>query len=570
MTPAGAASSTTPTRDQMARDVGILVLAMASAFLLAGPSGNFPLLDDWSFAAPVDGLIRHGRFEPTGWTAMTLLTQTLWGALFSIAGGFSFDTLRFSSVVAAFVAAGAGYALLRELDQPRQLCRLLAYTLAFTPIFFALSATFMTDVPFIALMLLASIAFCRHLRTGSRTAWTAALLLSVAAILMRQLALVLPLAFALASIIDRRHRRWPWWTTVLPLLLGLACYAIYRGSMQAAGILPAAADLQAGWLLAALKTPDTVGVFLRNSHVALVYLGWFLLPVLLILAARLRAASRRMFDPAAAIGTIIVGALAMLTRARDGSHPMRMPLADNILVPAGIGPPLLRDQYLLRLDNLPPLPDGFWITVTVLGLIGAVLLLACAATAIARLLASWRGDRWTAPDACAVLLLLAAAIYLAAFLLTAFFDRYLLPAVPLLAVGIAATGRHGDIVRSAPAAPRFAATLVLATALFSIAGTHDLMAWNRLRWQVLDELMHSRALTPRDIDGGFEFNGYHLYDPAYAPVEGKSSWWVDRDDYLIGFGPTPGFTIIEQHRFQSWLWMRPLPLVVLQKQIPGG
>ena len=75
-----AAWTSPPDRHAVARDLTCLVLAFALALLLIGPSGNFPLLDDWSFAAAVRGILEDGTFRPPDWTAMTLVMHTVWGS----------------------------------------------------------------------------------------------------------------------------------------------------------------------------------------------------------------------------------------------------------------------------------------------------------------------------------------------------------------------------------------------------------------------------------------------------------------------------------------------------------
>jgi hypothetical protein len=39
-----------------------------------------------------------------------------------------------------------------------------------------------------------------------------------------------------------------------------------------------------------------------------------------------------------------------------------------------------------------------------------------------------------------------------------------------------------------------------------------------------------KDVKPKDIDGGFEFNGWYLFDTFT-----KTNWWVVNDTYLIAF-----------------------------------
>src|SRR5207249_4771724 len=49
-----------------------------------------------------------------------------------------------------------------------------------------------------------------------------------------------------------------------------------------------------------------------------------------------------------------------------------MPLSGNTLYDFGLGPPLLRDTYVLGLHHLPTAPRAFWLAVTVAAVIGSV------------------------------------------------------------------------------------------------------------------------------------------------------------------------------------------------------
>ncbi len=542
-----------PDRRAVAHDLTCLVLALAAALLLIGPSGNFPLLDDWSFAAAVRGILADGTFRPTDWTAMTLVMQTLWGSAFSLIAGYSFDTLRFSTAVLAFAAVALCYLLSREMGLPRWLCLLTAATLASTPFFVVLSVTFMTDIPFLAAMLAAALSFVRALRQPSWRTFAVAIVLTLFSVLIRQLAIALPLAFALIYPFFHRGRARSVLIGAIPLLFGIAAFVGYQIWLGSSGRLPSDSEMWTQWFLHSLTDPGTIKTALRNIYVALVYLGWFLLPLSIVIMVTANDEYRSTLRRDVFGAGIVIALLTLLTRARDGSWPVQMPTADNILVPSGLGTPLLRDQYLLRLDNIPPLPNAFWLLISALGLIGATLLLALLTTAAISLVKRWRQRQTTDRDGSAALLLVSVAAYLFPVLVTAFFDRYLLPALPLLTVALAAV-----LLPVRASLPEFrwqcvSVALLAGFATFSIAGTHDYLAWNRLRWQMLGELMQKRQLTPAQIDGGSEFNGLLNYRKGYKAVEGKSSWWVDGDDWMIGFGPVPGYDIIERRSYRHWL-----------------
>jgi hypothetical protein len=99
----------------------------------------------------------------------------------------------------------------------------------------------------------------------------------------------------------------------------------------------------------------------------------------------------------------------------------------------------------------------------------------------------------------------------------------------------------------------FSALVPLIFGLFAIGGTHDYLAWNQARWQALNDLMAKDGVSYKNIDGGFEFNGLYAYQSGYRIDPSKSPWWVDRDDYLISFGPVPGYMEMRRYPFERWL-----------------
>ena len=59
---------------------GLVVLAI-------DPVGDFPLNDDWSYGLAVKYFVVDGRLRFTDWQSIPLITQVLWGALFTLPVG---------------------------------------------------------------------------------------------------------------------------------------------------------------------------------------------------------------------------------------------------------------------------------------------------------------------------------------------------------------------------------------------------------------------------------------------------------------------------------------------------
>src|SRR5215470_1669620 len=92
-------------------DILFLAGTYVVSILIVNPIGDFPLNDDWCFARAVQGLLDHGDWRPIGFTGMSLITQAVWGTIFCILTGFSFNALRASTLTLALIGIISVYVL---------------------------------------------------------------------------------------------------------------------------------------------------------------------------------------------------------------------------------------------------------------------------------------------------------------------------------------------------------------------------------------------------------------------------------------------------------------------------
>lgn len=525
------------------------------------PFGNFPLNDDWSYAIAVQRLLETGQFHPTDWTSTTLLTHVLWGALFSLPFGVSFVTLRFATIVAGALGLWLFGALLRALDCDRRITLLASVTLAFNPVFFALSNTFMTDVGFTTLTIWSVLLFVRYLH-GQRTGYLiAALVVALAATMLRQLALFLPMAMVVALLLERPRAARPLWLAVAGVGACAAAIVLLELWFRTHGMLPSTFHTQSAQLVENIEDfPQRLALILRHTLVALLYLGWFTFPVLILrLPGFYRSLRARWTGTAALAGmtVLLVSCLILLTIA-----DRLLPLSENVIVDSGIGPLTLTDAFTLDVA-VPSLPQSFWFIVTAMGLIGGAMLALEAMFTVIRLVGMFRARKRNPAGLARAFLVAGVVIYMAPLFVAGYFDRYLLPpAALLLALASMRTpaGTPGAATAFPPFTlrrPRAVTSLVSLAAFvlmmwFSVGGTHDYLNWNRARWELVNTLSAS-GVPPRMVDGGLEVNGLYLYDPHYRRVPGKSWWWVQSDEYMIAFSRLPGYRVDSSIEVSRWL-----------------
>ena len=219
------------------------VLAIAGVFaagwLLVGPLANAPVIDDWVYAWSVERLLQTGRLQILDISAVYPVAQILWGALFAWVLGFSFGALRASTVVLSALGCCAFYFTLRDVRFSRGVSVLAAVALALNQVFFALSFSFMTDAPFVAVSLIALLGYVRGINRRRADLLWAGSAAAAAAFLIRPIGIITPIA-ALAGAIAIRPR-WParqWIPPIATVLVAMA--VVYMALQQHMGALEAA------------------------------------------------------------------------------------------------------------------------------------------------------------------------------------------------------------------------------------------------------------------------------------------------------------------------------------------
>jgi hypothetical protein len=261
-----------------------------------------------------------------------------------------------------------------------------------------------------------------------------------------------------------------------------------------------------------------------------------------------------------------------------------MPYIGNVLDTFGIGPfSLYGSESFLGLQDEASL-RGLWMGITVLGGAGGVVLLALLASAAISAVREQRDHDQDRPWALTFhLAVVAAYLFAIAGLDGSWFDRYLIfPRPMLMAAAVLGVKARPGLRLNARIATLSWAWLLLAGGL-GVAATHDYLSWNRARWQATDVLMEQPGITPAQIEGGFEFNGWffgHRVETCNpARLDRKMPGWGDftcvfdawKDPnrlYSLAFVPRDGYDVVCQVSFTRWLPRVRQELYVLRR--PAG
>ena len=524
----------------------LLLLIWAAAVLIIDPSGEFMINDDWTFVQPLEALLGQGKFIATGWGGggPALLVQLLWAGLFTKLFGFSVTVLRVSVLVMGVIGSLGLLVLLRKIGASRWIAFLGAAALAANPLFLSQSFTFMTDIIHSSLAVLSLLVL--HLGVSREKTWVIALglLLALASILSRQIGIVIPLGFMLACLVHPEGARLGRIKMILmSIFLTFVPWISYEVFLGLIGSTPVTKHQVFGNIVGYMVKEGWPGylyfIYTRLFHAALAYSAFFAAPVMLLQAPQyLKRRSARIFLYSALAA---FGALEALTAI--GAIHIPTLLYKNIIIDFGIGPLLFKDTYILGIRRLPAMPTSLYLLILLAAVLSLAVVLVRAWSLVRRVFQK------VDTNFTAVLALGASFFYLGIITLTGFHDRYLIPVIAFFIIWQTADWPGGFPARPSRPAWALSAIMVVCLGLFSILGTHDFMATRRAATEAHEYLLKDLRVDPCDVDGGFEFNGYHCHREDFDPHPNLSWWWVSQEDNLVALGEIPGYKTVKKFPF---------------------
>jgi hypothetical protein len=500
----------------------VLLFIYSSATILLHPFPNLPFHDDWTYAWSVEHFLKTGELQVLDWSVHYPFVQILWGALFCLPFGFSFSALRVSTVVLAWVGAVALYGTLRELGRARSEGLIATVVLVANPVFFVLSFSFMTDVPFVSI---ASVAFFFITRGLSRKGTSEVFLgciFAACALFIRQIAVAIPASLLLYFLFTPSHRSWRYLlpTSGICLLFFLAPIL----TAQIFGVTSASKSLTTWvidfWLH---HYPQAVSGLLR----IFIHTGLALLPLSMPIVASVYR--RPLFWRVVAALSILTGCSMLfageLPNPQDGMWQLNT---------------LGRERHLLQ---GPPAPDFLppWLNPALF-----VLSLLSSTVIIVKIIDVIRADIGNPLG----LFVLYGSIQFALIMALWFFgpwgsDRYSMVLFPPLIMILTNSQIKAKVA------------LASITVLFALS---MLVTWNETQtsraiaqgvaW------LRARNIPFASIDAGYVFNGWNLYahseNLSPGAIPGRDVPLVtsaEKKPYVIAASPIAGYRVVHEY---SW------------------
>ena len=565
--PKGVRSLTSWARTTIAAPLLIIPVVM---LFLVSPQGDFPIVDDGVHMREVKTLLTEHRYAGDPPLVATLVAQALWGALFSSVLGLSYTTLRISTIALAYIGSWGMAKSARECGLPRSVAVLCGVALWCNPYYFIYSYSFMTEVPFTAVCTLSGLFYLRAFRNLRARDLVFGSIFALVAYFIRQHGILLiasagfTLAFLFAATRDRIQLR----QTVVVAICSIAFFAIIIAWQLARPENPN----QGTWVKRTedLFTFYKLKMILHYCVIMLAFQGLYTLPFCMLRIWRLFTDVEEWSIPHW-LATFVLTSAGFVVLSFS-LNPLRFgpDILHNLGCPVFYSLP----SALSATDSPVPLDAGapLRVVLAILSLFSASVLVCDVLAVLMPALLSVLRIRPKAtyfPHTARVAFLTAwASAFVLSFtpFVPHIYWRYTVqlapPAILLAALPLLTRPTRRE---------SFAAFLPYACVfLVLVAFLQDYMGWNTARWKAVDVLTREMNISPRDINGGYEFNfmttreEYAKLKLAGTPPEFKG-WFVFNDEYALGFEPRPGYIELERFPYFSYIGFTERAVLILKR-----
>jgi 4-amino-4-deoxy-L-arabinose transferase-like glycosyltransferase len=458
----------------------ILAAVWTALFLAIDPRGQFPLNDDFQYAECARRWLAGGGLRLPEWALSSTITHALLGAVATAPWGAANQALRMWMLVLGLAGAALVYALARRWRAGEDAALLASLTLAVSPLYAAMSASFHLDITVVVFTSAGLLAFL-HARESGEKRWLAASSLLIALSgLARQTGFLCVAGGAAALALDGKLTKKAAAALLLPAAIAAMGFWAWFHFIHGPTWAWQSGKFSPNLSLQHWTRPDVWRTLFGSVVKTVQTVSLFLFPLAVL---RWKDAARRPARGECAV-LFLSSAAALILWARAGG----LPLIQNTLSHLGLGV-----VTLLGSDDKPAGWWGnpwLWNAAAFLALVSSVVLFQSASSALR---AQKSGEARAA-------FLFIAAPFCAVLLMPGMYDRYILALLPAAAAACAA----GRKEKARSLIPAFAAAALLGA--FTWAGLSDYFAWNRARWSAGMDAV-ARGVPPEKIENGFDWDG---------------------------------------------------------------
>ncbi len=511
-----------------------LILLFLIAEVIVDPIANFPLNDDWAYGKSVKKFLEEGVIDVGDFAAMTLFSQILWGSLFTKIFGFSFTVLRFSTLLSALIGVVFLNKLVVEFTKNNAAGFIACFTLLFNPIYFCLSNSFMTDVNFNTLLILACYCSYNFFKTSESLSFVMVFILSALLVLMRQYGIIIPLCFSFACLFSKNKR---WLYLVLSVIMTIGVMLLFKYyEHYLRGILPSGAAYQYSD-----KTHVTSKVFWDKFALSFGYRNDIMLHHILLYTFPLTlvylVSLLKKFKWYLSLPVLVLSSSATCF-FRETPFPL-----GNTFINSSLGAETFLQIFVPTFHTeTHTYSDSAAGVFEVIRYLFPAISLSCFFLLLIQALRNKRDTERPLPVLIFMVCLLLSYMFMI-IITDTYFDRYHIPMITLgiLLFAWMAWDLHVSF---------WSAIFPLVLFFYvSVAGTKDYLEMNRTRWKAYDFLKNKLGIEYKFINGGFEVNCWNEGQPTYPYTFAEQP---NLYKYLIQYDSMKGYTPIKKMEFQRY------------------
>lgn len=537
-------------------EVGLTIIWLL-CILVVNPVGDFPLNDDWSYALNVKSMTLENKLIFHDWGAMTLFVHMIWGTIFCKIFGFSFTVLRASTLILGWGALMACFHFFKEGGMTEKHAFGGTLLLLFNTFFFVNAFTYMTEVPFLCFFLWAAYFSLKSINGKGSHNIIFASLFSIIAILIRQHAILVPLAFFFTYILKNKTSLTTVFQSVTPIFLTYGSMHLFVNWRESNFGLSENFG-ESKQLIDNITNGELKQTLENDVHIFFELWGLFLLPILLIVLIYFWKKTQR--------SVILIATFLTLIMSYPYSKIYHRGLLGNTFENLGIGP-----MFLPSYDNLSPpkVSQMDWENFLLITFILGVVLLLFILIQIFNILIFIKNKKSVFVNWNTVFAFFAAFGYFIFLIINHHqIDRYTLVGIPFLILFITPSNLDLPIPKPIQLLSILSFGII---SIYSVIATHDYLSWNRARWEGINYALDELKIQPDHMDAGIEYKGY--YDiKKWMPAgwEGLETWNENPEKYKIAFSPICKYKTVKTYPYIRYMPPRTDSIYLLEKGFLEG
>ena len=546
------------------KDLLIVFIFLLFFEILINPVGEFPLGDDWSYSKRVFNLVEMGTIESPHWGGSLFITQLFWGAAFCKVFGFSFTILRISEIISLFFCVVVFYAVIIRITKSRRSTFFATLIFALNPIIIYQSNTFQPDIPYTLLVILSVFFFLEYITENRLRVYFLGLTFAFLATLLKETGISIVLAFALCFFLFNEAKSRSVIARTFPIVLLFFVFV----PLIINNVIDGGDNIQMQIFINSVLNLEfeTLRRFVFYAINTSLSLGLFLSPIAIPAAISVSrvVASKRHLKFLTLILMIYVVLILLKTHLRSqtglqGGGIEYLPFSGNSIYDLGMGPIVMTGILQNDILEFPKLGKYLWLSISLIGATGFISFLYLFILMIKEHL-DVKGDKTDYTVIAGIFSVIISVVYLFPILFVYANSKYLTAVIPF---GFIATISSIEFLGEKYGISNLtnynvAIVLALPLILFGVLATHDYLSFNRTKWEALNYLTDTEKISVEKIDGGFEFNEWHLshlytWNMTNDPNKKGRFWPVVDDEYIVTVIEIEGYNVYKEYKYKKWL-----------------